>query len=177
MTTLLVLGGARSGKSAYAQGEAERMADSHPLHRLVFIATAEAGDPEMQQRIERHRADRDARWRTIEAPYALAEALRSLGSSDVAVVDCLTLWLTNIMLAGRDLAAETAGLNTAIRDCPAQVVLVSNEVGLGIVPDNVLARNFRDAVGRLHQQLAASADRVVFIAAGLSLVLKPQGPA
>jgi len=124
----------------------------------------------MEERIARHRAERGPRWRTIEAPLDLASALAQVSADETAVVDCLTLWVSNLMHADRDLEAETARLIAALpgRD----LVLVSNEVGLGIVPDNALARRFRDAAGRLNQQVAAAADRVVFVAAGLPLTLK-----
>jgi len=161
----LILGGARSGKTAHALAAAEATGRG-----LVMIATAEALDAEMEERIARHRAERGPRWRTIEAPLDLVGALAQVGADETAVVDCLTLWVSNLMHAERDLEAEAARLIAALpgRD----VVLVSNEVGLGIVPDNALARRFRDAAGRLNQQVAAAADRVVFVAAGLPLVLK-----
>ena len=165
MISTLVLGGARSGKSAYALKAAE---DSG--RRLVMIATAEAFDEEMAARIASHQAERDARWRTIEAPLDLAGALGEVAADETAVVDCLTLWLSNLMHAEADLDRETERLIEGLRG--KTVLLVSNEVGLGIVPDNALARRFRDAAGRLNQAVAAVADRVVFIAAGLPLVLK-----
>ena len=165
MAITLILGGARSGKTAHALAAAEATGRG-----LVMIATAEALDAEMEERIARHRAERGPRWRTIEAPLDLVGALAQVGADETAVVDCLTLWVSNLMHAERDLEAEAARLIAALpgRD----VVLVSNEVGLGIVPDNALARRFRDAAGRLNQQVAAAADRVVFVAAGLPLVLK-----
>jgi len=161
----LILGGARSGKTAHALAAAEATGRG-----LVMIATAEALDAEMAERIARHRAERGPRWRTIEATLDLAGALARVSAGETAVVDCLTLWVSNLMHAERDLEAEAARLIAALpgRD----MVLVSNEVGLGIVPDNALARRFRDAAGRLNQQVAAAADRVVFVAAGLPLVLK-----
>jgi len=161
----LILGGARSGKTTHALAAAEASGRG-----LVMIATAEALDAEMEERIARHRAERGPRWRTIEAPLDLASALAQVSADETAVVDCLTLWVSNLMHADRDLEAETARLIAALpgRD----LVLVSNEVGLGIVPDNALARRFRDAAGRLNQQVAAAADRVVFVAAGLPLTLK-----
>lgn len=165
MAITLILGGARSGKTAHALAAAEASGRG-----LVMIATAEALDAEMEERIARHRAERGPRWRTIEAPLDLASALAQVSADETAVVDCLTLWVSNLMHADRDLEAETARLIAALpgRD----LVLVSNEVGLGIVPDNALARRFRDAAGRLNQQVAAAADRVVFVAAGLPLTLK-----
>jgi len=164
----LLLGGARSGKSRLA----EQLAEERP-GRLVYIATAEAWDDEMKARIAEHKSRRGDRWHGIEAPIAVAEVLRALPPDTGAVlVDCLTLWLSNLMHAGRDLAAETAGLLGAINAVNFPVLLVSNEVGLGIVPDNKLARDFRDAQGRLNQAVAAAADHAIFMAAGLPLVLK-----
>jgi adenosylcobinamide kinase/adenosylcobinamide-phosphate guanylyltransferase len=172
MSLTLVLGGARSGKSAYAQRAAEVWASDHGAKPL-FIATAEAGDAEMAERIERHRLDRGDAWRTLEAPLDLPGALASLGASDAAVVDCLTLWLANAMAQPEGLAARAELLLGALRECPARLWLVSNEVGWGIVPDNALARAFRDAAGRLHQVIAEAADEVVLVVAGLPLTLKP----
>lgn len=173
MAITLVLGGARSGKSAYAQREAERLAQHRNELSLVFVATAEAGDEEMSARILRHQADRDLRWRTIEAPRQLADAIEQLSTAEVAVIDCLTLWLSNEMLAGHAVELGNAHLLQAIRSCRAELFIVSNEVGLGIVPDNALARDFRDRAGRLNQLIAEAADAVVFVAAGLPLQLKP----
>lgn len=169
MTSLLVLGGARSGKSRYAQQRVEACAG-----RLAYIATAQALDAEMADRIARHRADRDARWHTIEAPLDLAGALARAGETHAAIlIDCLTLWLSNLLLADRDPQHEGVALAEAVAACPVPVVLVANEVGLGIVPDNALARRFRDEAGWLNQRLAAMADEVVFVVAGLPMVLKP----
>lgn len=162
----LVLGGARSGKSALA----ERLVLAHG-RPPVYIATSEAWDDEMRARIADHKAQRDGQgWRTIEAPIDLPGALAAAGDAPV-LVDCLTLWLTNLMLGDHDIPAATATLLAAL-ERPGPTVLVANEVGLGIVPDNALARRFRDAAGRLNQQVAARADTVVFTAAGLPLVLK-----
>ena len=169
LTFTLVLGGARSGKSAIAEREALEAARGR---RPVLIATGQAFDDEMAARIARHRADRGDRWQTIEAPLDLAGALSALGPDDVAVVDCLTLWLTNLMLGDVDLANARAGLVEALLDCRAALWLVSNEVGWGIVPDNALARRFRDEAGWLHQTLAAKADAAWLIVAGLPLRLK-----
>jgi adenosylcobinamide kinase/adenosylcobinamide-phosphate guanylyltransferase len=164
----LLLGGARSGKSRLAEQLAEKRSG-----RLVYIATAEAWDDEMKARIAEHKSRRGDRWHGIEAPIAVAEVLRALpADTGAALVDCLTLWLSNLMHAGRDIAAETAGLLSAISAVQFPVLLVSNEVGLGIVPDNRLARDFRDAQGRLNQAAAAAADHAIFMAAGLPLVLK-----
>lgn len=170
MALTFVLGGARSGKSGYARREAEDAAARGA--RLVMIATAEALDAEMGERIARHRAERAPAWTTMEAPRALEAALAALGAADVAVVDCLTLWLTNLMLDDADLGARVAGLVAAMAACPARLFVVSNEVGQGIVPDNALARRFRDEAGWMHQAVAAAADRVILVSAGLPLVLK-----
>ena len=166
----LVLGGARSGKSAYAQCAAEAYAGRRG-EELVFIATAEALDEEMAERIARHRGERDGRWLTLEAPADLAGALRGLRSDQVAVVDCLTLWLSNVMLA-ETLEARRADLLAALPSCAAPLWLVSNEVGLGLVPESALGRRFRDEAGRLNQAVAGLADTAVLLAAGLPLVLK-----
>lgn len=174
MTLTLVLGGARSGKTGFAQAAAEQAATAAGTTPSM-IATAQAFDAEMEERILRHRTDRGDGWRTIETPLALADTIRGLTIYDVAVVDCLTLWLTNVMLAGREPVAETDGLLAALAACPARLWLVSNEVGWGIVPDNALSRRFRDEAGRLHQRIAAVADEVFLIAAGLPLRMKPQG--
>lgn len=164
----LILGGARSGKSRLA----ERLAEQR-TGRLVYIATAEAWDDEMRLRIAEHKARRSDRWHNIEAPVAIAAALQDLPRETGAVlIDCLTLWLSNLMHAGHDLAAQTAGLVAALNTAGVPVLLVSNEVGLGIVPDNKLARDFRDAQGRLNQAVAGAADHAIFMAAGLPLVLK-----
>ena len=161
----LVLGGARSGKSAYA----ERLITALPPP-WVYCATAEAFDSEMRERIAHHRARREPGWQTIEEPLGVARLIQF--SASPVLVDCLTLWLTNLMLAQRDIEAETAKLLAAVRAARASIVLVSNEVGLGIVPDNALAREFRDHAGRLNQAVAAIASRVVFMIAGLPMVLK-----
>lgn len=164
----LILGGARSGKSRHAERLVERAAECG-----TYCATAEPGDAEMAERIAAHRARRGAFWRTIEAPLALPEAIRAKCRADrPMLVDCLTLWLTNVMLAGRETESEAAALSAALRDAAGPVVLVANEIGLGLVPETPLGRRFRDEAGRLNQEIAALADRVVFIAAGLPLVLK-----
>lgn len=170
MTLTLVLGGARSGKSRYAQEAAEAFG----LPKMTLVATAQAFDEEMRERIARHQADRDSRWRTVEAPLDLAGALAVLEPDDVAVVDCLTLWLTNLMLGEKDVAAETEQLLLALSGSSARIWLVSNEVGWGLVPETPLGRVFRDEAGRLHQRLAAIADEVVLLVAGLPMVVKPK---
>lgn len=164
----LVLGGARSGKSRHAEALVRAAAGRTPL----YIATAEAHDAEMHERIAHHRTMRGEAWCTIEEPLALTAALARAGSGDTVLVDCLTLWVSNLLLAERDIDAETEALCATLAATTARVVLVANEVGLGIVPDNALARRFRDAAGRLNQRVAAAADHVVFLAAGLPIVLK-----
>lgn len=165
----LVIGGARSGKSSLA----ERLAQATGLSR-TYVATAEAWDDEMAARIAQHRADRGDGWKTVEAPHDPARVLGA--ASGVVLLDCLTLWLTNRMLADADVAAEGAALVAAMAASPARVIAVTNEVGLGIVPDNALARRFRDAQGRLNQAVAARAGLVVGVMAGLPFVLKGEMP-
>jgi adenosylcobinamide kinase / adenosylcobinamide-phosphate guanylyltransferase len=161
----LVVGGARSGKSRHA--EAVLTARAGPW---LYLATAQAFDEEMRARIAAHRDRREAGWTTREAPLELAAAIRE--AEHPALVDCLTLWLTNVILAERDVAAEADALVAACAGARMPLVLVANEVGLGIVPDNPLARRFRDEAGVLNQRIAAVADRVVLVAAGLPLTLK-----
>ncbi len=164
----LILGGARSGKSAYAEDRIERSG----LHK-VYLATGQAGDGEMAARIAAHRERRGANWTTVEEPFDIADAIRKQSQPDTAVlVDCLTLWLTNLMLDERDVADATRGLVASFDALPGPVIFVSNEVGLGIVPESKLARRFRDEQGRLNQTLAGVADLVVFMAAGLPLTMK-----
>ena len=163
----LVLGGARSGKSRHA----EALVEALPAP-WTYIATAQAYDDEMRARIAEHRARRSRDWRTVDAPVALPEAIRNAPARQPILVDCLTLWLSNLMHAGRDVTAETAKLTAALQAASVPVLLVSNEVGLGIVPENRLAREFRDHQGRLNQAVAAVADHVIFTAAGLPLILK-----
>ena len=170
----LVFGGARSGKSLFA----ERLVTESGL-APVYIATAEARDGEMESRIATHRQRRGAEWTTLEEPFDLAGMIAREARPDRALlVDCLTLWLSNHYFAEHDIEAETRGLNDAIAGLVGPVVLVSNEVGFGIVPENRLSRDFRDAQGRLNQSIAAACDRAILVAAGLPLVLKPtlQGP-
>lgn len=162
----LVLGGARSGKSRFAEGLLARHAPP-----WLYVATAEAGDAEMVTRIAAHNARRGTDWMTREAPRDLAGALAEPGDRPV-LVDCLTLWLSNLMLADAAVEAEIARLEQALEQARAPVVLVANEVGSGIVPDNALARRFRDLQGQLNQRLAARADRVVLVVAGLPLFVK-----
>jgi adenosylcobinamide kinase / adenosylcobinamide-phosphate guanylyltransferase len=162
----LVLGGARSGKSRY--GESVIAALPPPW---TYLATAEALDAEMAERISAHRARRGANWRTVEAPRDVAAALAACGSTPV-LVDCLTLWLSNVMLANADIELEMKRLEDAVMAARAPLVLIANEVGSGIVPEHALGRKFRDWQGVLNQRMAACADRVVLVVAGLPLVLK-----
>ena len=167
--TTLVIGGARSGKSRYA----EQLLSAHD-GTLIYIATAEAGDAEMAARIAEHQARRGAAWQTIEQPLDLVAALETHCRPAAAVlVDCLTLWLSNLMAASRDIAAETTRLVHAVPRLEGRAVLVSNEVGFGIVPNHPLGREFRDHAGRLNQAVAAAVDEAVFMVAGLPLRLKP----
>jgi adenosylcobinamide kinase/adenosylcobinamide-phosphate guanylyltransferase len=166
---ILVVGGQRSGKSRFAEGIVMRSG-----LRPVYIATGGAGDAEMAERIALHRKRRGPDWTTVEEPLDLAAALGSAGGEGAAVlVDCLTLWLSNLISAGRDIDRETDRLLAALDRTNAPVVLVSNEVGSGIIPVNALARRYADALGTLNQRVAASVDRVVLMAAGHPILLKP----
>ena len=165
----LVLGGARAGKSRYAEG----LIDGSGATSAVYIATAQAGDIEMATRIAAHRAQRSGTWHTVEEPLELADAVSANAQQGRPIlVDCLTLWLSNLLGAGEDPDEATDHLLQAMSTAPCPVILVSNEVGLGIVPDNALAREFRDHAGRMHQRIAAAIERVVFVAAGLPMLLK-----
>jgi len=167
-SSLLVLGGARSGKSAYAQARAEALGG-----RLTYIATAQAFDEEMVERIAKHRADRDRRWTTVEEPLDLPAAIAANSCVDtVVLVDCLTLWASNLLLAEHDLTTATKALTEAITGCQGPLILVVNEVGLGIVPDNALARRFRDYAGSINQAVATAAGEVVMMFAGLPMTVK-----
>lgn len=164
----LILGGARSGKSRFA----ECLARSRS-HSLVYVATGEAHDDEMAERIARHRMDRGHDWHTVEVPINLPAAIADVSRGDtVVLVDCLTLWLSNIMLADNDVEKATTDLLTALAEANGPVLMVANEVGLGIVPENALARRFRDEAGRMNQRLAAHVCHVAFISAGLPIWLK-----
>ncbi|MFV0800195.1 bifunctional adenosylcobinamide kinase/adenosylcobinamide-phosphate guanylyltransferase [Brucella sp. MAB-22] len=166
--SVLVLGGARSGKSSYA----EKMVESSGLQPL-YLATGRAFDKEMENRIAIHRDRRGSEWQTVEEPLDLVGALTLNAAADrFVLVDCLTLWLTNLMMAERDITTETASLVAMLPNLAGPVVFVSSEVGLGIVPENRMAREFRDHAGFLHQAVAAIADEVYFMAAGLPLRMK-----
>ena len=162
----LVLGGARSGKSLYAEVALEDF-----VPPLIYLATARLTDNDFESRILVHRARRDARWVTVEVPVNLSQALDEAGDHPV-LVDCLTLWLTNLLLDEHDIGQAVSKLMDALARRRAPTVLVGSEVGLGIVPENALARRFRDEAGLLHQRIAAVADRVVLVVAGLPLVVK-----
>jgi len=166
--SILVLGGARSGKSAYA----ESLAESWQGER-IYIATAQAHDEEMAARIKAHRERRGKSWTTVGAMLDLPDALRKADAvNNFVLIDCLTLWLTNVMLAELDHGVAVRDLIDALSSTKGTIVLVSNEVGSGIVPDNALARKFRDAAGEANQRIAKAADEVVLVTAGLPMVLK-----
>ncbi len=164
----LILGGARSGKSTHA----ERLVSAHPAP-WVFLATAEAHDTEMRERIAIHQARRGEGWSTVNAPLQLADALAGIEEGRPVLVDCLTLWLSNHMLAGNDVDGECSALIERLRTPRGAWVVVSNEVGLGIVPESPLGRRFRDAQGRLNQMVAAVADEVLLMVAGIPMKVKP----
>jgi adenosylcobinamide kinase/adenosylcobinamide-phosphate guanylyltransferase len=173
MNAHLVMGGARSGKSRFAQQLAEAHASAH-AGEITLIVTAEVLDAEMAVRVDKHRAERPGHWRVTEAPMELPDAIRTactLGS--FVLVDCLTLWLSNVLCTQPDtLVQRVDALGAAVQSAQGQLVLVSNEVGWSIVPENALARAFRDEQGRLNQRIAALAERVTLVAAGLPLQLK-----
>jgi adenosylcobinamide kinase/adenosylcobinamide-phosphate guanylyltransferase len=171
MSMTLVLGGARSGKSAYAQRQAEQAA-AKAGRPPMLLATAEAFDDEMRDRIARHQEERGAGWRTREVPLDLAAAVRDLTADDVVVVDCLTLWLSNQMLGDHDVPAAIDDLAHAFATCPATAWVVSNEVGWSLVPENALGRRFRDDAGRLNPRIAAVAGASCLIVAGMRLDLQ-----
>ncbi|UZD90116.1 bifunctional adenosylcobinamide kinase/adenosylcobinamide-phosphate guanylyltransferase [Cognatishimia activa] len=164
-----VLGGAASGKSAFAEGLVVQTGAPK-----VYVATAEIYDDEMRAKVDAHLEMRGETWRTIEAPQDLTPALESVRSDEVVLLDCATMWLSNQVMAESDLVEETDRLLAAINNCAGRVVVVSNEVGMGIVPDNALARRFRDKQGKLNQRIAAEADLAVFVIAGLPTFLKGQ---
>lgn len=164
----LILGGARSGKSRLA----ETLGREWPGRR-IFLASGEAGDEEMRDRIARHRADRGTAWQTVEEPVAVLEQLRQLAGNETFVLfDCVTLWISNLIHREQDVRASVDELVRELPRLPGRIVVVSNEVGLGIVPENALARRFRDEAGYANQRLAEACDEVIFVAAGLPLKLK-----
>ncbi|TNJ44822.1 bifunctional adenosylcobinamide kinase/adenosylcobinamide-phosphate guanylyltransferase [Phaeobacter sp. B1627] len=163
----VILGGAASGKSAFA----EQTCVSTGKNR-IYWATSQILDPEMQDKVDRHLAQRGGDWTTIEDPLDVAAVASQLSGGDVLLMECATMWLSNHLFADHDLAAETDALLAAFAACPAEIVVVTNETGLGIVPENAVARRFREAQGRFNIALSARADCVVLVAAGLPLVLK-----
>ncbi|WP_372884636.1 bifunctional adenosylcobinamide kinase/adenosylcobinamide-phosphate guanylyltransferase [Shimia sp.] len=167
LKSTFVVGGAASGKSAYA--ESLVLNSGKPR---VYLASMQAHDTEMQDKIAAHREMRGAGWRTVECPLDAVAALAEISHDEIVLFDCATMWLSNHLLAGSDLGAESRGLLAALDACRGQVVVVSNEVGMGIVPENALARRFRNEQGRLNQRLAAQSDCVVTVIAGLPLALK-----
>ena len=167
----LVLGGAASGKSALA----EDLVLNTQLNP-VYVATAQVFDDEMAQKVARHRDQRGTLWDTIEEPINVASVLERVTEDDAVLIDCATLWLTNLILGEHNLAKESAALLSALDTCAGPIVIVSNETGQGIVPDNALARRFRNAQGTLNQQIASKADLVVAVMAGLPMTLKGQLP-
>jgi adenosylcobinamide kinase/adenosylcobinamide-phosphate guanylyltransferase len=167
MAIILITGGARSGKSVRAEVRAKAFAG-----KPVYVATAEALDAEMRERIAKHRARRGGEWIERETPLELVPALKATDGGGARLVDCLTLWLSNLMHAERDWSTETTHLAETLRAQKSPVVLVTNEVGLGIVPDNALARQFRDAAGIMNQMIAQAADEVDFVVAGLPMRVK-----
>jgi adenosylcobinamide kinase/adenosylcobinamide-phosphate guanylyltransferase len=171
--SVLVLGGARSGKSRFAEG----LAAKAPGKR-IYIATAEAIDGEMRARIGRHVKQRGDHWQTIEAPIDLCAALSSHMAEDAfLLVECITVWINNLIHYDKDVESEVGRLCTLLKKARGDIVLVSNEVGLGIVPDNALARRFRDEAGKANQAIAAAVGEVYFVAAGLAMPLKIRSPA
>ncbi|MEM8538734.1 MAG: bifunctional adenosylcobinamide kinase/adenosylcobinamide-phosphate guanylyltransferase [Pseudomonadota bacterium] len=163
----LVLGGAGSGKSAFAEGLIPRTGATP-----VYIATAQAFDDEMRRKISDHQDQRGAGWITVEEPVDVASALAQVKAGQPTLIDCATMWLTNVILGEHDLGQQSGALLQALTNVPGPVVIVSNEVGQGIVPDNALSRRFRNAQGQLNQQIAQRADLVVAVMAGLPLTLK-----
>jgi adenosylcobinamide kinase/adenosylcobinamide-phosphate guanylyltransferase len=172
---ILVLGGCRSGKSSHALQLAEGMGQ-----RRVFVATCVPHDDEMQTRVARHRQERSNTWNTVEIPVDLADAITAHGpAADVMLVDCLTLWLSNLLMQTQDvnqIRRHIDGLAKAVKSVPCAVILVSNEVGAGIVPENRLARLYRDLAGWTNQAVAAACNRVVWTVAGIPVTIKPPFP-
>lgn len=163
----LVLGGAASGKSAFAESHMISCGKSK-----IYLATAQCFDTEMSDKIEQHKSQRGSGWKTIEAPFDLLTPLAAIKNNECVLVDCITMWLSNHLLKHSDIDHECDRLITALAHCAGQITLVSNEVGQGIVPENALARQFRNLQGHLNQRLAVCADTVVFITAGLPCLLK-----
>jgi adenosylcobinamide kinase / adenosylcobinamide-phosphate guanylyltransferase len=175
--TTLIIGGCRSGKSGHALDLGERSAG----RRNLFVATGQAGDPEMEKRIERHKIERGDRWQTVEEPVDIVGTLEQLGpGSDIVIIDCLTLWTSNLMMSldtDEDIIKEMHRLTQLITEPPCPIILVSNEVGLGIVPENPLARRFRDLTGWCNQRVSHACNRVVWMVAGIPVTIKPSSGA
>lgn len=171
MTVTLVLGGARSGKSGYAKHAAEVAAQAAG-GRLVMLVTAQALDDEMKARIAAHRAGRGKEWTTVDAPVDLGKAVAALKPDDRAVIDCLTVWASNLLAKDIDIEEATSELLEALSHRRSPTWLISNEIGSGVVPEDAETRRFRDLCGRLHQRMAAEADQVVLMVAGLPLQVK-----
>jgi adenosylcobinamide kinase/adenosylcobinamide-phosphate guanylyltransferase len=170
-TVTLLLGGARSGKSHYAQQLGQQ------AERVVFVATAQAGDDEMRRKIDLHRSSRPQHWQTVEEPLALAQTIVLHGTScDLLIIDCLTFFAANLLEPGTDQSAPVDALCNALHSPPCSVVLVSNEVGMGVVPEYASGRRFRDLLGEMNQRVAAVATDVFLMVAGLPLVLKGSVP-
>ena len=171
----LVIGGCRSGKSSYALGAVNDLARD----KKIYLATSVPTDPEMDDRVSRHQAERGPDWETIEEPILIHEAISRAGkNAEVILVDCLTLWTSNLLFKGEGetgILAAVDLLAAVLADCPCPVFLVSNEVGYGIVPENQIARQFRDIAGLVNQRVAALADQVVLTVAGIGLIIKPKG--
>lgn len=168
---VFIVGGARSGKSSHAL----RLASSHPWLRRVYVATAQALDTEMAARIDAHRDERGEGWETVEEPFEVAKTIESLGAGSAIIIDCLTLWLSNLMHSGLSDGEIKKAMEELAKICsssPSLVIAVSNEVGLGLVPENPLARRFRDLSGWMNQQMASTAREAWFVASGMPLKLK-----
>lgn len=164
-----IIGGAKSGKSAFALEKAGALSG-----RKAYIATAEAGDSEMEEKIEKHKISRGPEWQTFETPLDLTERIKEISSQyDSVVIDCLTLWLSNLMLDDRDIEKDMEFLVSSLRDARCSLFVVSNEVGMGIVPDNTLSRTFRELAGKLNQELARISDEVYLVTAGIPIRIKP----
>lgn len=167
--SIFVVGGCRSGKSRHAQELAEKITD---IHR-VFIATCVPYDEEMKDRVRRHQKDRGSTWTTVDAPVELAEAiLKQSQNAQVILADCLTLWMSNLLMESENLESRVEELTAAINKAQCPVIIVSNEVGTGIVPENALARQYRDAAGFANQKVAACVDKVIWMVAGIPILVK-----
>jgi adenosylcobinamide kinase/adenosylcobinamide-phosphate guanylyltransferase len=175
--TTLIIGGCRSGKSGHALDLGEKSAG----RRNLFVATGQAGDPEMEKRIKRHQEERGDRWQTVEEPVDIVGVLEQQGpGADIAIIDCLTLWTSNLMMAfdtDETIIREMHRLSQLITEPPCPIILVSNEVGLGIVPENPLARRFRDLTGWCNQRVSKACKRVVWMVAGIPVTIKPSSGA